>query len=61
MYAATIANHFVASRKVDPFIIRWHQLFLHAWENRPTNPSSTTTSTNTNYGGIARTHCLSSR
>ncbi|KAM0548800.1 hypothetical protein ACHAPJ_009797 [Fusarium lateritium] len=31
MYGQTIANHFTASRKDDPFILRWHKLFLHLW------------------------------
>jgi hypothetical protein len=29
-----VANHFVASRKGDPFIKRWHDLFIHLWEGR---------------------------
>ncbi|KAK7022260.1 capsule polysaccharide biosynthesis, partial [Favolaschia claudopus] len=32
MYGQTIANHFVASRKSDPFIKRWHDLFIHLWK-----------------------------
>ncbi|KAJ6588658.1 hypothetical protein B0H19DRAFT_1057803 [Mycena capillaripes] len=32
MYKQTIANHFVASRKGDPFIKRWHDLFTHLWK-----------------------------
>lgn len=34
MYGITMANHFVASRKGDPFIKRWHDLFVHLWRNR---------------------------
>ncbi|OJD10993.1 hypothetical protein AJ78_08147 [Emergomyces pasteurianus Ep9510] len=34
MYDQVIANHFVASRKGDPFIKRWHDLFVHLWANR---------------------------
>ncbi|KAL4936178.1 hypothetical protein BDV06DRAFT_216872 [Aspergillus oleicola] len=34
MYGLLIANHFTASRKGDPFITRWHQLFIHAWKHR---------------------------
>lgn len=34
MYGATMANHFVACRKGNPFIKRWHQLFIHLWEGR---------------------------
>ncbi|KAI6773049.1 hypothetical protein HG530_004007 [Fusarium avenaceum] len=34
MYGQTIANHFTASRKGNPFITRWHKLFLHLWGNR---------------------------
>ncbi|KAJ7887512.1 hypothetical protein B0H14DRAFT_1235306 [Mycena olivaceomarginata] len=40
MYGQTIANHFVAARKGDPFIKRWHDLFIHLWKNR------------TNYQGL---------
>jgi hypothetical protein len=29
-----IANHFVASRRGDPLILRWHKLMLHIWEGR---------------------------
>ncbi|KAF2000200.1 hypothetical protein P154DRAFT_534871 [Amniculicola lignicola CBS 123094] len=29
-----IANHFVAARKGDPFIKRWHELFMHFWKGR---------------------------
>ncbi|KAK4236324.1 hypothetical protein C8A03DRAFT_17022, partial [Achaetomium macrosporum] len=45
MYGQTIANHFVASRKGDPFIKRWHDLFVHVWQGH------------TNYSGII-THPL---
>ena len=34
MYSTTIANHFVTARKGDPFIKRWHDVFLHLWRNR---------------------------
>ncbi|EEQ86131.1 capsule polysaccharide biosynthesis protein [Blastomyces dermatitidis ER-3] len=34
MYDGVMANHFVASRKGDPFIKRWHDLFVHLWGNR---------------------------
>ncbi|EEH21780.1 hypothetical protein PABG_03996 [Paracoccidioides brasiliensis Pb03] len=34
MYEVVMANHFVASRKGDPFIKRWHELFVHLWTNR---------------------------
>ncbi|KAL2808284.1 hypothetical protein BJX63DRAFT_409745 [Aspergillus granulosus] len=34
MYGTTMANHFVASRKGDPFIKRWHDLFVYVWQNR---------------------------
>ncbi|RFU72757.1 capsule polysaccharide biosynthesis [Trichoderma arundinaceum] len=34
MYGQTIANHFVAARKGNPFIQRWHQLFTHLWKGR---------------------------
>ncbi|PGH02660.1 hypothetical protein GX51_04543 [Blastomyces parvus] len=34
MYDTVIANHFTASRKGDPFIKRWHELFVHVWGNR---------------------------
>ncbi|KAK4693880.1 hypothetical protein P7C71_g3596, partial [Lecanoromycetidae sp. Uapishka_2] len=37
MYGTTVANHFVASRKGNPFIKRWHDLFVHLWKER-TNP-----------------------
>lgn len=36
MYGNVIANHFVASRKEDPFIKRWHDLFVHLWKGRTT-------------------------
>lgn len=32
MYGTIMANHFVASRKGDPFIKRWHELFIHLWK-----------------------------
>lgn len=34
MNGSIIANHFVASRKEDPFIKRWHDLFIHLWDSR---------------------------
>jgi hypothetical protein len=34
MRGENIANHFVACRKGDPFIRRWHELMLHLWEGR---------------------------
>ena len=34
MYGITMANHFVACRKGDPFIKRWHELFVHLWVAR---------------------------
>lgn len=29
-----IANHFVACRRHDPFILRWHNLMLHMWRGK---------------------------
>lgn len=40
MYGQNIANHFVAARKHDPFIKRWHELFVSLWKDR------------TNYKGL---------
>lgn len=37
MYGSVMANHFVASRKGNPFVKRWHDLFVHLWKDR-TNP-----------------------
>ncbi|KAF2192185.1 hypothetical protein K469DRAFT_735296 [Zopfia rhizophila CBS 207.26] len=34
MCGQVMANHFVAARKVDPFIKRWHYLFIHFWHGR---------------------------
>jgi hypothetical protein len=34
MYKDNIANHFVACRRHDPFIKRWHDLMLHIWHGR---------------------------
>jgi hypothetical protein len=34
MYGQNMANHFVAARKGDPFIKRWHELFVHLWKGR---------------------------
>ncbi|KAF9875399.1 capsule polysaccharide biosynthesis protein [Colletotrichum karsti] len=33
-YETNLANHFVASRKGDPFIKRWHELFVFIWKDR---------------------------
>lgn len=32
MYGQVIANAFTASRAGDPFIRRWHELFVHVWK-----------------------------
>jgi len=40
MYGTVMANHFVAARKRNPFIKRWHEIFVQLWKNR------------TNYNGI---------
>ncbi|MCJ1385012.1 hypothetical protein MMC17_008130 [Xylographa soralifera] len=37
MYGRVMANHFVAARKGNPFIRRWHDIFVHLWKDR-TNP-----------------------
>ncbi|KAG5786987.1 hypothetical protein H9Q69_013938 [Fusarium xylarioides] len=34
LYGQTIANHFVAARKNNVFIEKWHQLFMHLWNGR---------------------------
>jgi hypothetical protein len=34
MYGQIMANHFVMGRKGDPFIKRWHELFVHLWKDR---------------------------
>ncbi|EPS45162.1 hypothetical protein H072_834 [Dactylellina haptotyla CBS 200.50] len=34
MYGSVSAGHFVASRKGDPFIKAWHDLFTHLWKGR---------------------------
>ncbi|KAL2845900.1 hypothetical protein BJY01DRAFT_247506 [Aspergillus pseudoustus] len=34
MCETSMGNHFVASRKGDPFIKRWHELFVHVWKDR---------------------------
>lgn len=34
MMGSHMANHFVASRKGDPFIKRWHELFIHLWRDQ---------------------------
>lgn len=36
MYDTIMANNFVAARKSDPFIKRWHDLFVHLWKDRDT-------------------------
>lgn len=33
MYDQVLANHFVMSRKGDPFIKTWHELFVHFWRD----------------------------
>ncbi|KAF2668757.1 hypothetical protein BT63DRAFT_284886 [Microthyrium microscopicum] len=45
MYGTTISNSWVASRKGDPFIKRWHDLFVYLWKDK------------TNYEGLI-THPL---
>jgi Capsular polysaccharide synthesis protein len=47
MYGSVMANHFVASRKGDPFIMRWHNLFMFLWKDR------------TNYSGMIKSPLLS--
>ncbi|RDW63679.1 hypothetical protein BP6252_11224 [Coleophoma cylindrospora] len=47
MYGTVLANHFVASRKGDPFIKRWHDLFMYLWKDR------------TNYSGMIQNPLLS--
>ncbi|GKT47669.1 putative GMC-type oxidoreductase [Colletotrichum spaethianum] len=34
MYGNVVANHFIASRKGDPFIKNWHDLLMHLWKDR---------------------------
>lgn len=34
MFGQMVVNYFVAARKGDPFIKRWHELFLHVWGDR---------------------------
>lgn len=34
MYGTTMANHFVAARQHDPFIKRWHNLFVYLWSGK---------------------------
>jgi hypothetical protein len=46
MYSTLMANHFVAGRKGDPFIKRWHDLFIHLWKGR------------TNYSGMIQNPLL---
>ncbi|KAK1528293.1 capsule polysaccharide biosynthesis protein [Colletotrichum paranaense] len=36
-FAQYLANHFLASRKGNPFVKRWHDLFVHLWEDRETS------------------------
>ena len=47
MYGTVMANHFVASRKGDPFIKRWHDLFIYFWQDH------------TNYRGMIQDPLLS--
>ncbi|KAH8766225.1 hypothetical protein BGZ57DRAFT_827523 [Hyaloscypha finlandica] len=47
MYGTVMANHFVASRKGDPFIKRWHDLFIYLWKGH------------TNYSGMIQSPLLS--
>ncbi|KAK3724774.1 hypothetical protein LTR37_000822 [Vermiconidia calcicola] len=46
MYGITMANHFVAARKGDPFIKHWHDLFTYLWKDR------------TNYEGLIQSPLL---
>lgn len=39
-YQTFPGNHWIAARKGDPFIKRWHELFTHVWKGR------------TNYDGL---------
>ncbi|KAF6810014.1 capsule polysaccharide biosynthesis protein [Colletotrichum musicola] len=32
-FARIVANHIIASRKGDPFIKHWHELFVHIWKD----------------------------
>ncbi|KAG4443372.1 hypothetical protein IFR05_001161 [Cadophora sp. M221] len=34
MHTTVMANHFVASRKDNPFIKNWHDIFIHMWEGQ---------------------------
>ncbi|KAJ0275887.1 hypothetical protein COL940_008594 [Colletotrichum noveboracense] len=34
MYLRGVANHFIGSRKGDPFIKHWHDLFMTLWKDR---------------------------
>lgn len=34
MFAQYMANHFIAARKGDEFIKKWHDLFMHFWKGR---------------------------
>lgn len=47
MYGTVMANHFVASRKGDPFIKRWHDLFVYLWKGHA------------NYSGMIQSPLLS--
>ncbi|KAE9374131.1 hypothetical protein N431DRAFT_371537 [Stipitochalara longipes BDJ] len=47
MYGTVMANHFVASRKGDPFIKRWHDLFIYLWKDH------------TNHSGMIQSPLLS--
>lgn len=46
MYGTVIANHFVVSRRGDPFIKRWHDLFIYLWKDH------------TNYSGMIQSPLL---
>ncbi|ORY01288.1 hypothetical protein BCR34DRAFT_575029 [Clohesyomyces aquaticus] len=47
MYGQVMANHFVAARKGDEFIKRWHELFMHFWKGQ------------TDYSGIIQSPLIS--
>lgn len=34
MFDTTVANHFFAARKGDPFIKKWHDYFCYLWKDR---------------------------
>lgn len=33
-YSQQIVNHFIMSRKGDPFVRRWHEIFVEVWKGR---------------------------